>query len=107
VSKTSLDQLLDKGRILLDGRSHAVVEADPSKEVRQCSRCLKFGHLAKFCRATEDTCAKCAGPHSAISCDVLPSEFKCKNCNQGHSAASRACPSYAKAVAQYQSYNST
>ena len=39
-SKLLRDDLVESGRILLGNRSHAVVEVDPSKEVRQCTRCF-------------------------------------------------------------------
>ena len=52
-TKSSCDQLLEKGRILLDGRHHAVAEADLSREIRYCIRFQKYGHLATFCSAAD------------------------------------------------------
>jgi myosin heavy subunit len=37
-SKDSCDQLIDRGRVIVDSRTHAVAMADPSKEIRHCLR---------------------------------------------------------------------
>lgn len=106
-SKNTCDQLIEKGRVLVDKRSHAVVMADFSKEIRHCTRCQKYGHLARFCKSAADTCGKCAGQHASSSCDALPKGFKCANCSKNHTASSRSCPIFFIAVSQYQTYIST
>lgn len=106
-SKISCDQLIEKGRILIDKRSHAVVAADPAKEIRQCLRCQKYGHLIRFCKAVAATCAKCAGPHETSTCDASPKDYKCSNCSKNHSAGSRTCPVQVKAISQYENYISS
>ena len=106
-TKSGCDQLLEKGRILIGGGFHAVVEADPSKEIRHCSRCQKYGHLATFCKATVQTCRKCTGQHASDSCAVQSSSLNCANCSRNHAAGSKLCPVHSKAVSQYLSYIST
>lgn len=106
-SKSSCDLLLETGRVTVDGRKHAVAVPDPSKEIRHCSRCQKYGHLATFCKAAIETCGKCAGPHASSACAALPKSFKCANCSRNHIAGAKVCPAHSKAVSQFLSYIST
>ena len=106
-SKSACDTLIEKGRVLLCNRSHAVVTADPFKEIRHCARCQKYSHLAHFCKASEAICGKCSGAHETSECVASSSDFKCANCSKNHAASSRACPLNARAVQQYQTYISS
>ena len=103
-SKSFRDRLLESGRILLDGKTHAVVEADPAKEVRHCTRCKRYGHTQNFCKAKAEVCGKCAQEHATSSCTMNTSDYKCINCHQSHQVGSPSCPALAKAVSQYLSY---
>lgn len=107
LSKVFCDRLIESGRILLDGATHAVVAPDPCREVRHCSRCQKYGHIHHFCKAAADVCGKCSLEHSTSSCTKKPGEFKCANCSQRHQVGSPSCPSLAKAVSQYLQYISS
>ena len=106
-SKPFCDRLLESGRVFLDGSAHAVVEADPSREVRHCMRCRKYGHIQSFCKAKSETCGKCALEHATSSCTTKVSNFKCANCGQAHQVGSQSCPALVKAIAQYMNYIST
>ena len=59
-AKDCCDQLIDRGRVTLDSRIHAVAMADPLKEIRHCLRCQNYGHLSRFCKSAAETCGKCA-----------------------------------------------
>jgi hypothetical protein len=106
-SKPFCEHLIKSGRILLDGVTHAVVESDPRKEVRHCSKCQKYGHIHHFCNSPILVCGKCSQNHATHSCTSFPKDFKCANCQQNHQVGSIACPALAKAVAQYLDYIST
>jgi hypothetical protein len=106
-SKPFCENLIKRGRILLDGLTHAVVESDPSKEVRHCSKCQNYGHIHHFCKSATPVCGKCSQTHATSSCPSTPKDFKCANCLQNHQVGSSACPALAKAVAQYLAYISS
>lgn len=106
-SKSLHDFLLDKGRLLLDNKSHAVVEADPNKEIKHCSSCQKYGHLKKFCKSQTVICGKCSSCHDTQSCTVSAPDLKCPNCSLAHSDSAPNCPARRKAVAQYLKYMSS
>ena len=106
-AKDCCDQLIDRGRVTLDSRIHAVAMADPLKEIRHCLRCQNYGHLSRFCKSAAETCGKCAGPHATSSCTATTKDFKCANCSKNHCAGSRICPVNTKTVTQYLNYIST
>lgn len=60
--------------------------------VRQCSRCWKFGHTARFCPSTKTVCPKCTGNHE--NCER--SSFICANCADNHMSLDRSCPVFIK-----------
>ncbi len=106
-SKLFCDRLLECGRIFLDDNAHAVVEADPSREIRHCLRCKKYGHTQNFCKLKTDVCGKCALDHSTSTCTKTAADYKCVNCGQAHQVSSQSCPALAKAVSNYLNYIST
>ena len=106
-NKSFSEHLIKNGRVLLDGLTHAVVESDPRKEVRHCSKCQKYGHIHHFCKSATSVCGKCSQSHATSSCTSTPKDFKCANCLQNHQVGSNACPTLAKAVAQYLAYISS
>lgn len=60
--------------------------------VTQCSRCWRFGHVAKMCPSNKIICPKCGKAHA--NCDN--NNYKCVNCSGKHMALSKACPLYEK-----------
>ncbi|CAD0196814.1 unnamed protein product [Chrysodeixis includens] len=60
--------------------------------VTQCSKCWRYGHIAKMCTSTKVSCPKCGGKHE--NCDV--STFVCINCKANHLALDKKCPVYLK-----------
>jgi hypothetical protein len=59
--------------------------------VKQCFNCLKYGHLAKFCR-NSTKCSICALNHSYKECITDPKNACCANCKGNHVAISIECP---------------
>ena len=106
-SRGPCDMLIERGRVVVNSRAHAVVAADPAKEVKHCARCQKFGHLAFFCKAAEAVCARCAGPHSVKVCKASANSVKYANCSNNHASGSRVCAEFGKAVLQYISFISS
>lgn len=60
--------------------------------VTQCSKCWRFGHIAKMCPATKILCPKCCSDHDTCG----TTKFKCANCSGNHEAMSKHCPVYLK-----------
>ena len=59
---------------------------------RQCFRCQKFGHVAKYCRQEQDTCGHCGtAGHKRDSCN---NPVSCFHCRAPHNASDRTCPKY-------------
>jgi len=58
----------------------------------QCSRCLRFGHTAKFCRSKE-RCSHCGCfDHNESTCGVkTTSPPSCIFCKLGHPSTDRSC----------------
>lgn len=75
--------------IYLDSWRHEVRKYIPP--VKQCLKCLRYGHIAKFCRNTE-VCSICTLNHNFKNCQVDPKDAKCANCKGDHIAISSSCP---------------
>ncbi|KAI9064364.1 hypothetical protein FKP32DRAFT_1611428 [Trametes sanguinea] len=64
-------------------------------EPKRCARCQSYdGHFARDCKAPDDVCATCAGPHPTAECMVTdPYRYRCANCQEdGHAAWDHNCP---------------
>lgn len=59
--------------------------------VKQCLKCLRYGHIAKFCKNSQ-RCSICAHEHSFKVCIIPPSEAKCCHCGGKHVSVSAQCP---------------
>ena len=75
--------------LTLDTTSYEIRRYTPAPIV--CGKCCQIGHQAYTCKATSQTCHICAGPHSKKSCPN-PTNKKCLNCGNAHSANYRGCP---------------
>jgi hypothetical protein len=70
--------------------------------IRQCFKCYKYGHIAKYCRKTA-RCGYCAtAAHEQKDENACPNKQpsgtkKCVNCRGSHTAWDRACPAYKNA----------
>nr|XP_012152728.1 PREDICTED: uncharacterized protein LOC105664131 isoform X1 [Megachile rotundata]XP_012152729.1 PREDICTED: uncharacterized protein LOC105664131 isoform X1 [Megachile rotundata] len=73
---------------LLIGQGHVGIKIEPFVEpVKQCYRCLKFGHVQATCREQVRKCAVC-GDKEHGQCNKDP---KCVNCGGSHGSLSRGC----------------
>jgi hypothetical protein len=69
-------------------------------EVRQCYKCFKFGHHARFCKA-HARCGHCAaaahaGGEAACPQFTPSAKKRCVNCSGNHTAWMRSCPDWIK-----------
>lgn len=60
--------------------------------VTQCSKCWRFGHMAKMCPSNKVKCPKCGNNHENCETDT----YKCVNCGGDHLSLSKSCPTYLK-----------
>ena len=74
---------------------HFIAEAasQNSKPV-QCYICLKYGHIAKYCKTKQQVCARCGDNHRIDACTVASDAGKCCNCKGNHLATSNDCSYY-------------
>lgn len=59
--------------------------------VKQCLRCLQFGHIAKFCKNTL-RCSICLESHRYTECPTDSKNAKCFHCSGNHISISSSCP---------------
>ena len=65
--------------------------------------CQKVGHIASSSKLSQK-CGKCAGNHNTVRCHQSEQNYKCVNCLEQHSSASKECPVYLKTMEKlYQS----
>ncbi|CAF1414788.1 unnamed protein product [Adineta steineri] len=61
----------------------------------QCYICLKYNHVAKYCKTKQQVCAKCGDDHRMDQCAVVNNDgVKCTNCKGNHLATSNDCSHY-------------
>lgn len=79
---------------------YQVVHSIDQSPVRQCFRCLGFGHEVRNCTGSQ-SCGYCAGEHDTRSCQrsVKP---VCINCRPG---TERAHPAYSDQCPEWQKYD--
>ncbi|XP_076684074.1 uncharacterized protein LOC143377046 [Andrena cerasifolii] len=76
---------------LLIGFGHVWLNVQPFVEaVKQCFRCLRFGHIQAMCKTPERKCFLCAKSFHG-GCTENP---RCINCNGNHTSTARECPAY-------------
>lgn len=81
--------------VCLDHWRHEVSQYVPP--VKQCLRCMVYGHIAKYCKNSE-ICSICTEKHNFKSCTVDPKNAKCVNCGGNHIAISSLCPEKKKRI---------
>nr|ACY69869.1 gag-like protein [Adineta vaga] len=60
----------------------------------QCYICLKYNHVAKYCKTKQQVCSRCGENHSNDKCTVTDDAVKCYNCKGNHIATSKECSHY-------------
>jgi hypothetical protein len=65
------------------------------KEPARCNKCQTYGHFARECKASKDTCAQCGGDHRTSGC--TQEDRWCVPCAVAtHSSNSRTCPQFVR-----------
>ena len=69
----------------------------------RCFKCQDFGHVARHCRQSTDTCGHCAGDHVTTQCRHKSRPPVCAPCARRqllatHDVRSNDCPTYKRAV---------
>ncbi|KAJ8679859.1 hypothetical protein QAD02_015646 [Eretmocerus hayati] len=65
-------------------------------QVRQCYRCLNFGHLKYNCKSSQELCHSCGSAHPIDECNRKDMHPICKNCKGNHVATDRRCEVWQK-----------
>ena len=60
----------------------------------QCYLCLKYNHVAKYCKTKQQICTRCGDNHHIDSCTAAKEVVKCCNCKGNHLANSTDCQTY-------------
>ena len=85
--------------ILIDHRKFRV-EPHVKTSIKQCFKCLGFGHLIADCKGAQ-SCTRCGGQHVHKDCPVDRDSPTCANCakddsippeKRSHAASDRGCP---------------
>lgn len=65
--------------------------------VLQCFKCLRFGHMNKFCKQVNATCKNCGIQHVVTDDYPCPSPMKCFHCHSDkHNGTSKECPEFSR-----------
>lgn len=59
--------------------------------IKQCLRCLRYGHIGKYCKNAE-RCSVCGDNHNFKTCTMDTKNAICVHCQGQHIAISRDCP---------------
>jgi hypothetical protein len=92
---STANQLLKDG--LYINREKLRVRKDRREPIR-CAKCQHFGHMAKNCQATQDSCGTCGKEHRTSECTGNSNQDHwCTNCrSNNHASWSRECPTFGK-----------
>ncbi|CAM4989004.1 unnamed protein product, partial [Rotaria socialis] len=93
---------------------HFVAEAAKhNSKPEQCFMCLRYNHVAKYCKTKQQACARCDDNHQVDKCSGAADTRKCCNCKGSHLATSNEFPIYKeqekrmlRAVQQYSTSSS-
>lgn len=82
--------------VWMGGRRRIVHEY--KRQLLQCHKCQRYGHVKKYCPAKEEICLRCAGKHTSGLCQMKnnniqnkTSLYKCINCYGNHPSTSMQC----------------
>ncbi|CAF1206788.1 unnamed protein product [Rotaria sordida] len=74
---------------------HFIAEpANQNTKPVQCYLCLKYNHVAKYCKTKQQICAQCGENHRIDQCTAASDALKCCNCKGNHLATLNECATY-------------
>lgn len=96
--------LIKKDKIVLD---YTLVGIREHIDVTRCFKCNLYGHVSKYCKATNETCPKCAEEYKDKESHVCPTDkICCTNCKilglkqTDHYSFDNKCPIYIRKMKQ-------
>lgn len=104
VSPSLRKLLVSKNRVFVGWRSCNIQDFI---NLTRCYRCQSFGHIAKYCKASSDTCGHCGEDgHNFENCPNKNKRETCVHCKRikksdEHSSRAKNCPVYMMALEQY------
>lgn len=64
-------------------------------DVVQCYKCLRFGHISKYCKQVSNNCMNCGTQHEPPQ--PCAKQMKCFHCHSDrHNGSSKDCPEYVR-----------
>lgn len=78
----------------VDSMHFSAEAANHNSKPVQCYLCLKYNHIAKYCKTKQQICLRCGENHRADQCNVGDDKLKCCNCKGNHLATSIECSFY-------------
>jgi hypothetical protein len=94
IDSTNRDLVVKIG-LQIDSMHFVAEAANHTNKPSQCYKCLKFGHIAKYCKADSQICSRCSGSnHQYDTCPNSNQNPICCNCKGQHIATSPDCLKY-------------
>ena len=81
-------------KVRIGAQQFSILKYTPRPQ--HCSKCLRYGHVSKFCRAQTPRCSHCAEAHEEAECGSKAAPPKCPDCGEGHRGGSPSCYFYKK-----------
>ncbi|CAF1542373.1 unnamed protein product [Didymodactylos carnosus] len=92
LSTQDRNQLLARGKIMINHISYDVVEYLAPANVLICSKCMGLGHFKKQCKETTETCKVCRLACQDLKNHQCTQQAKCLHCGGNHNSNALSCP---------------
>ena len=89
---TSIEELLKKKALYINGRRFTVTEYISPAKVLICSRCFRIGHFRGACQHPYDVCKTCGEDMKNPSEHQCTTNGKCVRCMGDHATSDIECP---------------
>ncbi|CAF1323168.1 unnamed protein product [Rotaria sordida] len=94
IDSTNRDLFVKVG-LQIDSMHFIAEAANHNNKPSQCYKCLKYGHIAKYCKSDIQICFRCGDTnHKYDTCPNSNQNPMCCNCKGQHIATSSECPKY-------------
>ncbi|CAF1222871.1 unnamed protein product [Rotaria sp. Silwood1] len=81
-------------RLQVDSMHFIAEPANQNTKPVQCYLCLKYNHVAKYCKTKQQICVRCGENHRIDQCTAASDGLKCCNCKGSHLATSNECATF-------------
>ncbi|CAF4543959.1 unnamed protein product [Didymodactylos carnosus] len=86
------DEILSRGKIMVDSLTYVVEEYLAPARVLICSKCCGIGHFRKQCQQNDETCKVCGLSCVDLASHQCSQQLKCIHCGGNHSSNELKCP---------------